>query len=177
MSGFFLAYSTLSIEPTHSSETPVDLQKTTRRCIPADRTLRISTAVNLKYNGSVITDMINLLPGNSSVNMVQHPTIEEAVFSVSAVTSRSDEWWSRDMCSMCCVSVPRLYKWQHSFCSGTGDSHGTFVAEEANKKWACEDLTSDLKTLCVLQHSGIWCGWFSETFIVQMTEKISVEWL
>jgi hypothetical protein len=27
-------------------------------------------------------DLINALPGNSSVNMVQHTTIEEAVFSV-----------------------------------------------------------------------------------------------
>jgi hypothetical protein len=35
-------------------------------------------------------DLINALPGNSSVNRVQHSTIEEAVFSVSAVKSRSD---------------------------------------------------------------------------------------
>jgi hypothetical protein len=27
-------------------------------------------------------DLINVLPGNSSVNTVQHATIEEAVFSV-----------------------------------------------------------------------------------------------
>jgi hypothetical protein len=43
-------------------------------------------------------DLINTLPGNSSVNMVQHATIEKAVFSVSAVTSRSGGWSSRDMC-------------------------------------------------------------------------------
>jgi hypothetical protein len=29
-----------------------------------------------------MTDLINALPGNSSVNTVQHATIEEAVFSV-----------------------------------------------------------------------------------------------
>jgi hypothetical protein len=32
----------------------------------------------------IITDLINALPGNSSVNTVQHATIEEAVFSMSS---------------------------------------------------------------------------------------------
>jgi hypothetical protein len=32
-----------------------------------------------KYN---VTDFIKALPGNSSVNTVQHPTVEEAVFSM-----------------------------------------------------------------------------------------------
>jgi hypothetical protein len=31
---------------------------------------------------STVTDLINALSGNSSVNTVQHATIEEAVFSV-----------------------------------------------------------------------------------------------
>jgi hypothetical protein len=35
----------------------------------------------------IVMDLINVLPGNSSVNTVQYATIEEAVFSVSAVTS------------------------------------------------------------------------------------------
>jgi hypothetical protein len=48
----------------------------------------------------LLTDLINALPANSSVNTVQHATIEEAVFSVSAVTSRSVGRWSRDMCSL-----------------------------------------------------------------------------
>jgi hypothetical protein len=30
----------------------------------------------------IVTDLINALPGNSSVNTVQHATTEEAVFSV-----------------------------------------------------------------------------------------------
>jgi hypothetical protein len=34
-------------------------------------------------------DLANALLGNSSVNTVQHATIEEAVFSVSAVTSHN----------------------------------------------------------------------------------------
>jgi hypothetical protein len=37
----------------------------------------------------IVTDLINALPGNSSVNMVQYATTEEAVFSVSAVTSHN----------------------------------------------------------------------------------------
>jgi hypothetical protein len=36
-----------------------------------------------------VLDLINVLPGNSSVNMVQHTTVEEAVFSVSVVTSHN----------------------------------------------------------------------------------------
>jgi hypothetical protein len=34
------------------------------------------------YSG-IVTDLINALPGNSSVNTVQHATIDEAVFSVA----------------------------------------------------------------------------------------------
>jgi hypothetical protein len=37
----------------------------------------------------IVTDLTYALPGNSSVNTVQHAAIEVAVFSVSAVTSRS----------------------------------------------------------------------------------------
>jgi hypothetical protein len=35
-----------------------------------------------------VTVLINALPGNSSINTAQHATIEEAVFSMSAVTSQ-----------------------------------------------------------------------------------------
>jgi hypothetical protein len=34
-------------------------------------------------SGSIVTDSINTLPGNSSLNTAQHATIDEAVFSVS----------------------------------------------------------------------------------------------
>jgi hypothetical protein len=37
---------------------------------------------------NIVTDVVNELPGNSSVNTVQHTTIEEAIFSMSAVTSQ-----------------------------------------------------------------------------------------
>jgi hypothetical protein len=36
-----------------------------------------------KYN--IVTDLINALPGNSSVNTVQYAIIDEAVFSMSSV--------------------------------------------------------------------------------------------
>jgi hypothetical protein len=35
----------------------------------------------------IVTDSINALPGNSSVNTVQHVTIDEVVFSMSSVQS------------------------------------------------------------------------------------------
>jgi hypothetical protein len=38
--------------------------------------------------GNIVTDLINALPGNSSVNSAQHATIEKNMFSLSAVTSR-----------------------------------------------------------------------------------------
>jgi hypothetical protein len=38
---------------------------------------------------NIVTDLIIALPGNSTVNTVQHATIETAVFSVSAVTSHN----------------------------------------------------------------------------------------
>jgi hypothetical protein len=47
-----------------------------------------------KYNNN-ITDLINALPGNSSVNMVQHATMEEAVFSVESTDAPID-WMDSD---------------------------------------------------------------------------------
>jgi hypothetical protein len=35
-----------------------------------------------QWRNNIVTDSINALPGNSSVNTVQHATVEEAVFSV-----------------------------------------------------------------------------------------------
>jgi hypothetical protein len=32
----------------------------------------------------IVTDLINALPGNSSVNTVQHATIDKAMFSISS---------------------------------------------------------------------------------------------
>jgi hypothetical protein len=37
-----------------------------------------------------VTDLINALPGNSSVNMVQHATVDEAVFCVF----RAEQQWN-----------------------------------------------------------------------------------
>jgi hypothetical protein len=50
---------------------------TTNRCVA----LFIPHMKSIK---STVTDLINALSGNSSVNTVQHATIEEAVFSMSS---------------------------------------------------------------------------------------------
>jgi hypothetical protein len=42
----------------------------------------------MKYN--IVKDLINALPGNSSVNTVQHVTIEEAAFSVDPTKAPID---------------------------------------------------------------------------------------
>jgi hypothetical protein len=58
-----------------------------------------------------VTDLINALPGNRCVNMVQHATIEEAVFSVyptDAPIHRLDS--DHVICVYCrSLSVPQLY--------------------------------------------------------------------
>jgi hypothetical protein len=53
-----------------------------------------------------VTDLINALPGNSSVNTVQHATIEEVVFSVYP-TDAPIYWLDSD--HVICMSVQRLY--------------------------------------------------------------------
>jgi hypothetical protein len=61
---------------------------------------------------NTVMDLFNAFPGNSSVNMVQHATIEEAVFSVDP-TDASIDWLDSDqvICVYCrSMSVPRLYK-------------------------------------------------------------------
>jgi hypothetical protein len=60
----------------------------------------------------ILTDLNNMLPGNSSLNMVQHATIEEAVFSVDP-TNVQIHWLDCDhmICVHCrSMSIPRLYK-------------------------------------------------------------------
>jgi hypothetical protein len=60
----------------------------------------------------IVTDVVNALPGKSSVYTVQHATIEEAVFSVDP-TDVPIDWLDRDHV-ICAYSrsmfVPRLYK-------------------------------------------------------------------
>jgi hypothetical protein len=58
-----------------------------------------------------VTDLINALPDNISVNTVQHATIEEAVFRVY-LTDAPIDWLDSDhvICVYCrSMSVPRLY--------------------------------------------------------------------
>jgi hypothetical protein len=93
-------------------------------------------------------DLIDALPGNSSVNTVQHATIEEAVFYVDPTDTPID-WLDSDQ--VICVyyrfmSIPRLYTTRAV--SLSSERIGTRSTKEY--KWsACEDLTSDLKNLCV----------------------------
>jgi hypothetical protein len=52
---------------------------------------RNSLLKQIKFSGVklyyTVTDLINALPGNSSVNTVQHATTDEAVFSISSAQS------------------------------------------------------------------------------------------
>jgi hypothetical protein len=52
---------------------------------------------------NIITVLMSALPGNSSVNMVQQATIDEAVFSMSSVQSSGGE-------TGLCNRFPRLGK-------------------------------------------------------------------
>jgi hypothetical protein len=56
-----------------------------------------------------------MLPGNTSVNMVQHATAEEAVFSVELTDVPIDWLDSNHMICVCCrsMSVPLLYNKSH----------------------------------------------------------------
>jgi hypothetical protein len=41
---------------------------------------RVLGRPRLKWEDNIVADLINALPGNSSVNTIQHAAIEEAVF-------------------------------------------------------------------------------------------------
>jgi hypothetical protein len=62
----------------------------------------------------IVTNLINALPGNSSVNMVQHATIDEAVFSVLSaslpvlVTDQSTHGLTCDTCFLCGLRHARV---------------------------------------------------------------------
>jgi hypothetical protein len=99
------------------------------------------------YN--TVTDLTNALPGNSSLNTDQHAIIEEAVFSVSAVTSHNSGQRTHDVfsvdetdapthwpcsdhviCIYCRpISIPRLLKGVTEFVQG---SYQSVVS------WRCE---------------------------------------
>jgi hypothetical protein len=104
----------------------------------------------MKFFVNILTDLINPLPGNSSVNTVQHATIEETVFSMSAVTSHisgyrphdvfsvdpSDEpidWLDSDhVIYVYCrsMSVPRLQKGMTKFVQGSYELRVSHKLEE-----------------------------------------------
>jgi hypothetical protein len=168
---------------------------------------------------NIVPDLINALPGNSSVNTVQHPTINEAVFSTSSAPSSGgttglcnpflrngsvntiprDRWRHQQqrrcflwgLCRMLireATAVTEIHIWSWApdgaryqdlltdwpsvamwiwldltelvqgqlRVSSSGRSTRTSkqavnsMSTEEYKKSACEELTCDLKTLCVL---------------------------
>jgi hypothetical protein len=56
----------------------------------------------------MVTDLINVLPCNSSVNTVQHVTIEEAVFSVDPTDALIDWLDSDHVVCVSCDACPFL---------------------------------------------------------------------
>jgi hypothetical protein len=63
-----------------------------------------------RWEDDIVTDLINALPGNSSVNTIQHATMEKAVLSVD-LTDAPIDWLDSDhvKCDNCSsMSVPRL---------------------------------------------------------------------
>jgi hypothetical protein len=64
-----------------------------------------------RWKDNIVTDLINALPGNSSVNSVQHAAIEEAVFSAVPTDAPTDSLDSDHVICAYCRSmfVPRLY--------------------------------------------------------------------
>jgi hypothetical protein len=60
--------------------------------IKSDNSLKVAKQNIWIYKDTIynVTDLINALPGNSSVNTVQHATIEEAVFSVDPTDAPID---------------------------------------------------------------------------------------
>jgi hypothetical protein len=72
---------------------------------------KCSNTLNCILIKCTVMDLINVLPGNSFVNTVQHAAIEEAVFSVDP-TDASVHWLDSDhlICVYCrAISVPWIY--------------------------------------------------------------------
>jgi hypothetical protein len=80
----------------------------------------------LRFVCNIVTNLINALPGNSSVNTVQQATIEEAMFSGDPTDAAIDWLDSDHVIYVYCRSMffPRLYKyeWQNSFKAVTSQS-------------------------------------------------------
>jgi hypothetical protein len=78
-----------------------------------------------------VTDLINALPGNSSVNTVQHAIIEEAVFSADPTDAPTDLLDSEhEICVYCrSMSVPRLYNEVTEFVQGSYELRVAVTAE------------------------------------------------
>jgi hypothetical protein len=49
----------------------------------------LCSTTTISFQFYIVTDMINTLPGNSSVNTIQHATIDEAMFTMLSALSSS----------------------------------------------------------------------------------------
>jgi hypothetical protein len=87
---------------------------------------------------SIVTDLINMLPGNSSVNMVQHTTIEETVFSVDPTNAHIDWLDSDDMIYRFtvgrCPFSSYISKSDNSFTAVTSSSSSGRACKQASKQ-------------------------------------------
>jgi hypothetical protein len=95
-------------------KTPKNLNVTSTDSAALTQDLRLNLSQpqkNVKFKHQAITDLINMLPGNSAVNTVQHTT-EEAAFSVD-LTDPPIDWLDSDhvICVYCrSMSVLRLHE-------------------------------------------------------------------
>jgi hypothetical protein len=115
-------------------------------------------------NNNIVTDLIDTMPGSSSVNMVHYGTIER-LFSMGSTLwpflcngSVNKRQKCRDcfLCGPCCGYIMRFSRigtseWQSSEFS-VGDSHEKFVdlwrlSTKKYRRSACEDFKCDLKIL------------------------------
>jgi hypothetical protein len=113
----------------------------------------------IHYN---VTDLIKVLPGNSSVNTVQHATIEEAVFSVDP-TGGPIGWLNCNhvICVYCrSMSVPRLYKWVAGFVQGSYElrvsSCGRSTQTRGLQSAGILQASSGLEECRRVQKVGLW---------------------
>jgi hypothetical protein len=82
------------------------LMQFSRYCFVVYCVTLVVTTLTIKKKTA--TDLSNALPGNSSVNTVQHSTIEEAVFSVYLTDTQID-WLDGDY--MICVYCRSMSVW------------------------------------------------------------------
>jgi hypothetical protein len=94
--------------------------------------------------------------------LLGYATMEEAVFSVPAVTSRHEREWWRDMCLLLvdvrpsAVWVGRIPKLAEIAAAEAREQRIGNRSTEEYRRSACEDLTCDLRTLFMCNIWNVW---------------------